>query len=90
MWTEELQDDPDRDFILQGLSNGFKILDDDKLAEIEPTEVDNSRSASARPIRSEVEKQIISELDQGHYFIPDSKPLMVYVHLLLCLNQMAR
>ena len=42
-WEEELQDDVDRDFILNGIMHGFDIIDKD--AKPKPVQCENHKSA---------------------------------------------
>ena len=65
-WEEELGNDPDREFILHGLSNGFDIIDSDAV----PSTVDCKNHPSARPGSALYEKaceQVQEEIDMGHY-----------------------
>jgi hypothetical protein len=52
-WEEELVDDKDTDFMLNGIASGFDIIDHE--ATLTPTEMDNHPSASSTcPLYSEV------------------------------------
>ena len=74
-WQEELPTDcPNRSFLLQGVADGFNIVDIDKIST--PVETDNYYSATSATA-NKVEKQIITELENGHYKIVDQKPIIV-------------
>ena len=44
VWEKELADDEDKIFLMQGLKNGFSIVDEDKISSIQPSFTDNSFS----------------------------------------------
>ena len=67
--------DPDAEFLLDGIINGFKIIDG--TASLQPAEVDNYSSATGAQVKDKVEAAIINELAQGHYQIVHSKPTIV-------------
>ena len=72
-WREELQGDPDKDFLLEGVINGFQIVNSSTL--VVPVEVDNHPSASPGSKHYElVKQQILSEISDGNYIICDNKP----------------
>jgi hypothetical protein len=60
-------------FILEGIKHGFNIVDPDAVPK--SSEVDNY--ASTNTFHKAVEKQILSELDSGHYAIVNKKPTLV-------------
>ena len=65
--------DIDTDFILSGISEGFRIVD--KGATPIPANVDNYKSALAR--QDQVEKQILTEIQEKRYIITHSKPPLI-------------
>jgi len=72
-WEKILIDDPDRDFLLEGIQNGFKIMNLD--ANPPPADMDNYQSAlEAKDI---VEQQILHEINEGHYLEVHQKPTIV-------------
>ena len=73
-WQEELPDCPNRSFLLQGIADGFNIVDIGKIST--PVETDNYHSATGAAA-DKVEKQIITELENGRYKIVDQKPIIV-------------
>lgn len=75
VWEKELEGDPDRAFILTGICEGFRIIDDD--AVLPDVEVQNYHSATGTDSRALVEKQIQSEIAEGRYRIVKEKPMMV-------------
>ena len=78
-WDEELPfTDPKRDHLLDGIRDGFHIVDSDKVQQ--PTvEVNNYKSATNNMVRHKVEKQIHEELQNGRYVQvgSDDKPYIV-------------
>ena len=66
-WDKLLEDNVDRNFLLDGLTNGFKIIDND--ADLTPFVMSNYKSATGADVKEKVRKQIISELQMGklHY-----------------------
>lgn len=75
-WAEELGDDPDRDFILNGIRNGFDIIDPDA----NPVPVDTANHKSVRAssdCHSQVHKQILKEIENGNYVITPVKPIII-------------
>ena len=75
VWEDELAGDPDRDFILDGVWNGFRIIDEDSI--LAPASMDNYKSATDKPFFPLVEKQIRTEIGEGRYLISESKPVIV-------------
>ncbi|XP_078000553.1 uncharacterized protein LOC144453148 [Glandiceps talaboti] len=73
-WQQELVNDPDKEFLLDGIVNGFHIIDHN--ANIQPALTANYRSATAHN-RTKVEKQIHNEIAEGHYVVTKDKPTIV-------------
>ena len=74
-WTAELQEDPDRDFLLDGVKDGFRIVD--KGTTLHSVETGNYKSATCLENRDKVEKQICEEIAEGHYIPVHAKPTIV-------------
>lgn len=74
-WEEELESDIDKEFLLQGVSQGFHIISPD--SDITPVEVKNHRSAVDPKVRPFVQKLIRAEIESGNYILCDNKPLVV-------------
>lgn len=75
LWQQELKHDPDRDFLMHGLINGFKICDPS--LDPRPVETDNYASATNPLTRPLVEKQIKAEINNGNYMIVNEKPTVI-------------
>ena len=75
-WDHELSNDSDRDFIISGLKEGFKIMDFPSVP-LTRVECENYTSATCAQNKSRVEQQIREEISAGHYRICDSKPWIV-------------
>lgn len=73
-WEIELQEDPDRDFLLDGIREGFHIINPGSV--FKPAEMPNYRSATVIN-RQKVEAQLRTEIDEGHYIITPKKPAIV-------------
>lgn len=73
MWQQELIDDPDAEFILDGVKHGFKLFN----ANIEPpiSVVNNYTSATSN--HRAVESQILEEIQEGRYVTMSKKPPVV-------------
>ncbi len=72
-WREELGDDPDRGFILDGITHGFNIVN--LHCEVDNVETPNHQSALAD--KETVGAQILNEVALGNYVITDKKPRIV-------------
>lgn len=69
-WARELPaNDPDRDFILHGVRDGFHLVDQVAPQSDSPVFVHNYKSATSRQSRAKVEAQISSEIQNGRYEI---------------------
>ena len=77
-WEDELEGDIDKNFILNGIKNGFDLIDDDiNKSNICSCEVDNYSSATDNKVKNIVEKQILHEIAEGNYVISDKKPTII-------------
>ena len=75
-WEEELDNDIDRHFILNGIANGFDIIDND--SDISPVYCQNHPSASPKsPLYDKATAQVIKEIENGHYIVCDAPPKIV-------------
>ena len=64
-WTDNLETDPDRDFIINGITNSFEIISRDSI--LKPAETNNYKSATTGDVRDKVENQIREEISKGNY-----------------------
>ena len=69
MWEYELKNDPDRNFLLAGIREGFRITDPG--VTIETAETNNHRSAFEN--HDAVEAELRSQIKQGNYVIAAEK-----------------
>ena len=75
-WEEELQDDEDLDFILNGITLRFDIIDKD--ASPRPVECGNHKSAQpGSPLYDQANAQILKEVQMGNYEVVSEPPLIV-------------
>ena len=68
-----VENDEDRDFILNGLRNGFDIIDPDAY----PAVVEYENHISARPgtpSYKEATAQVLKEIEMGHYKVVSDPP----------------
>lgn len=68
-------DYPARGFILDGVKNGFSIVDVSSI--VTPAEAPNHPSATNPNNKVKVEALIKEELRAGHYLVVDSKPMII-------------
>ena len=71
-----MADDPDKEFLLHGIANGFDIIDDNVV--ISPVSAKNH--PSARPsseLYEKASKQILSEIEVGNYVVCESPPEII-------------
>ena len=71
-----MRDDPDRDFILNGLRKGFNIIDTDAV----PSPVQCENHSSARPgsrLYGKATDQILREIRMGHYQVVHEPPEII-------------
>ena len=75
VWEQELEFDVDKDFLLEGIKNGFRIRNLD----IEPKEVEqeNYNSATNKDVHDLVESQILTEIQEGRYVVTNIRPKIV-------------
>ncbi|MEW8547235.1 MAG: reverse transcriptase domain-containing protein [Candidatus Thiodiazotropha sp.] len=72
-WEVELENDPDKDFILEGIKYGFDIIDND--ANVSKAECTNHSSAKpGSPLYDKATEQVKKEIEAGHYVVCDDKP----------------
>ncbi|MEW8544940.1 MAG: reverse transcriptase domain-containing protein [Candidatus Thiodiazotropha sp.] len=75
-WEVELENDPDKEFLLNGIRHGFDIIDRD--IQIKPTKSKNHPSARpGSPLYEKATKQILQEIENGHYVICHTPPAIV-------------
>ena len=75
-WRDELGDDYDKEFILQGVEHGFDIISE--LADPVSVETDNHRSArSDSPLFDAAHKRFCDEVSQGNYVPTTRRPTIV-------------
>jgi hypothetical protein len=75
VWEKELKDDPDKEFILDGIRNGFRLIDQE--AKPVPSNTKNYKSATSEN-KDAAEKQIYEEIRKGRYIISETPPHQSY------------
>ena len=77
-WKEELPlNDSRRDFLLNGVRDGFHIVNSVPETGLRPVFTKNYKSATCHENRSKVEEQIKEELVNGRYEITETPPTIV-------------
>ncbi len=74
LWEKELESDCDKDFLLDGIRNGFRITTEGSV--FKEVECQNYRSAT-HGHKDQVEEQIYNDLDGGNYILADTKPTIL-------------
>jgi hypothetical protein len=71
VWKREMADDIDADFVLEGIAEGFKLIDENCTSD--PCCCNNYRSTQdvSKPL---AQAQIELELSKGRYIIAESPP----------------
>ena len=70
-----MHQDTDRDFFLDGITYRFQIIPDN--VHLTNVDVNNYRSATDSTIGPQVERQLLTEIEQGNYVITTKKPTIV-------------
>ena len=70
-----MSNDIDHDYLLQGLTEGFRIISRD--SELRHVEATNYKLATEHDVRDTVEKTIREEIQQGNYIVTTEKPTIV-------------
>ena len=75
VWTSELESDPDKEYLLHGIAEGFKIAD--VCDKVKSVEVENHCSAMCPENFEKVSKQVCQEIQEGRYVCVNEKPTIV-------------
>ena len=74
-WMAELDLDEDKDFLLDGIINGFELIPADSA--LSPAEMDNYSSSTKPEARDKVEQTLQEEIAEGNYVITPNRPTIV-------------
>ncbi len=74
-WESEMAEDPDKEFLLDGLRNGFHITEPS--AVIDQYEVRNHKSSRDPEAQANLEGFIKAEIHKGNYRVVSSKPPVI-------------
>ena len=67
----ELENDPDKEFLLNGIKNGFDIIDED--VHVSPVNcITHPLAKPNNPLYEKASKQILKEIQAGHYVFCDN------------------
>ena len=72
-WAQELEGDPDAEYIMEGVLNGFMLVD---LPQV-PPDIICKNYKSTRDSHEQVQAQILNEIQAGNYLISHHKPRVV-------------
>ena len=72
-WTENLTNDPDCDFLLRGLKDGFCIVSHD--SNLRPEEVTNYKSTTGDDVCNKVEKAMRKKFNMATTLLQLNNPL---------------
>jgi len=74
-WENELRNDPDKCFLLAGISNGFRISDITRETRVIKAESENH--LSTRKYANLVEEELKNQLELGCYMRASCSPLII-------------
>jgi len=75
VWEAELADDFDKEYILDGITNGFRLAEPGQTCQ--EVECANYLSATRSDRRVRVENQLLDEIRKGHLITTSQKPTIV-------------
>ena len=74
-WIAELESDDDKEFLLDGIINGFELIPADST--LSPAEMDNYSSSTKPEARDKVEQTLREEIAEGNYIITHTRPTII-------------
>ena len=74
-WMAELDLDEDKEFLHDGIINGFELIPADST--LSPAEMDNYSSSTKPDARDKVEQTLQEEIAEGNYVITSNRPTIV-------------
>ena len=74
-WIAELESDDDKEFLLDGIINGFELIPADST--LSPAEMDNYSSSTKPEARDKVEQTLREEIAEGNYIITHARPTII-------------
>jgi len=75
LWISELTNDPDKEFLTDGVLNGFQLLPKD--AVLQPAEMSNYHSTTSPDKHASVEAIIRQEIAAGNFLVTSQKPTII-------------
>ena len=79
VWKEYLADDRDKDYILDGITNGFRIFECDD-NQINSYEIDNYSSAENASAKAKLDTLLSHEIDCGKITLAADKPKCIHAY----------
>ena len=79
-WATELNNDPDMEFILDGVKNGFHLLSPDSMVSHAFTH--NNKSALRPGAKDQIEAQLVKGLQEDHFAIADKANMPLTIKAL--------
>ena len=77
-WENELLNDPDRSFTLNGLRNGFKLIPESHTSCIDSYANDNYSSSRCAEFKPEMDQLFLNELALGRISRVTTKPQCIH------------
>ena len=75
LWQQDLESDEDKEFLLDGITNGFQLILSDST--LTSTKMENYRSVTNSKAKVKVEQTIQEEIREGNYIISPTRPTIV-------------
>ena len=72
LWVEKLADDPEEDFLLDGLTSGFELFSNN--ATLQCAETNNYSSVTNAVAEAKTEAIVKEEIPAGNYFVTPQEP----------------
>ena len=66
---DELTDDPDKEFLWDGIINGFQIVPAN--TKVRPAEIHNYAPATEPVVRNKVEQTLLEEIAENNHIVAD-------------------
>lgn len=79
-WATELINDPDMEFILDGVKNGFQLISPDLMVAHAFTR--NNKSALRPGAKDQIEAQLVKGLQEDHFAIADKANMPIIINAL--------
>ena len=79
-WATELSNDPDMEFVPDGVKNGFQLLPPDSMVSHAFTH--NNKSALQPGAKDQIEAQLVKGLQEDHFSVADKSDMPLIINAL--------